>query len=373
MNEMKNIRITTTLILPGLALSVALASCRETPSFTPQYRDIVDAVFASGSTQAKDQYRITAYADGYLQQSLVTEGDSIHKGQLLFRIANDIQRTQIHNAATNYDYALRNAAGNAPQIQQLESQIAQAQHKKTTDSLNFQRYQRLLPSHAVAQVDYDNARLAAEASAASLIQLQNNLEDLRTNLSLNVENTRSQYRIQQQNNDYYELTGQSNGRIENVYKKNGDLIRKGDVIADLGAGLQIARLLIAEEDIDRVRLGQRALVSLNTDKLHVYNAAITKIYPSFNTNDQAFIAEATFDTLPSGLRNGTQLQANILLGEKKHALVIPTNFILPGDSVILASDHSHIPVKTGIRTLEWVEILDGLRDNQPIQPANPSK
>ncbi|HEV3411490.1 MAG TPA: HlyD family efflux transporter periplasmic adaptor subunit [Puia sp.] len=350
-------------------LTISIFGCKNNPSTTAQYKDIVDAVFASGNTQAKQQYKITAYADGYLQQSLVAEDDSVRKGQLLFRIANDIQRTQVQNAATNYDYALHNASDKSPQILQLESQIAQAQQKKTTDSLNYLRYQRLLPSHAVAQVDYDNARLTAEASATNLTVLEKNLEDLRTNLSLNIENTRSQYRIQQQNNDYYELTGQTNGRIENVYKKNGDLIRKGDVIADLGAGLQIARLLIAEEDIERIQLGQHVLISLNTDKKHVFNATITKIYPSFNTSDQAFIAEATFDPLPPNLRNGTQLQANILLGNKQHALVIPANCLLPGDSVILAADQSHVPVKTGIHTLEWIEITGGLRDNQSIQPT----
>jgi len=365
---MKNSRIPA-----SLAILLALAGCRQTPSTTPQYRDIVDAVFASGNTQAKEQYRITAYADGYLQQSLVAEDDSIRKGQLLFRIANDIQRTQIQNAATNYDYALHNASDKGAQIQQLESQIAQAQHKKTTDSLNYTRYQRLLPTHAVAQVDYDNARLTYEASASNLTVLQKNLEDLHTNLNLNIENTRAQLREQEENNAYFAIIGATSGRIENVYKKDGDLVRKGDVIADLGAGLQIARLLIAEEDIGRVQLGQHVLVSLNTDKVHVFNATVTKIYPSFNTNDQAFIAEATFDPLPPNLRNGTQLQANILLGEKKHALVIPTNYLLPGDSVILAADHSHIPVKTGIHTLEWVEITGGLHDNQSIQPINPPK
>jgi multidrug efflux pump subunit AcrA (membrane-fusion protein) len=352
-----------------LLLTLSILACKQTPTTTPQYKDIVDAVFASGSTQAKEQYKITAYADGYLRQSLVAEDDSIHKGQLLFRIANDLQRTQVENAATNYDHALHNSSDNAPQILQLESQIAQAQRKKTTDSLNFERYQRLLPSHAVAQVDYDNARLTYEGSAESLVQLRKNLEDLRTNLNLNSENTRAQLREQQENNAYFAITGATNGRIENVYKKDGDLIRKGDVIADLGAGLQIARLLIAEEDIQRVQLGQHVLVSLNTDKVHVFNASITKIYPSFNTSDQAFIAEATFDPLPPGLRNGTQLQANIILGEKKHTLVIPTNYLLTGDSVILAADHSHIPVRTGIRTLEWVEITGGLHDNQSIQPA----
>jgi multidrug efflux pump subunit AcrA (membrane-fusion protein) len=365
---MKNSRIPA-----SLTILFALAACKQTPSTTPQYKDIVDAVFASGSTQAKEQYRITAYADGYLQQSFVAEDDSIRKGQLLFRIANDLQRTQIGNAATNYQYALRNASDKGPQILQLESQIAQAQRKKTTDSLNFERYQRLLPTHAVAQVDYDNARLTFEASTSNLTVLQKNLEDLRTNLNLNTENTRAQLREQQENNAWFALTGATNGRIENVYKKDGDLVRKGDVVADLGAGLQIARLLIAEEDIQRIQLGQRVLVSLNTDKVHIFNAMVTKIYPSFNTNDQAFIAEATFDPLPPNLRNGTQLQANIILGEKQHALVIPTNYLLPGDSVILAADHSHIPVKTGIRTLEWVEITGGLRDNQSIQPINPPK
>src|ERR1700739_1705469 len=89
---------------------VSIISCQREKSTLPQYRDIVDAVFASGNTQAKEQYKITAYADGYLQQSLVAEDDSVRKGQLLFRIANDLQRTQVSNAATNYDYALRNAS-----------------------------------------------------------------------------------------------------------------------------------------------------------------------------------------------------------------------------------------------------------------------
>jgi multidrug efflux pump subunit AcrA (membrane-fusion protein) len=356
-----------------IVVAIFSINCHKKQETTPQYKNIVDAVFASGSTQAKEQYKITAYADGYLQQSFVAEDDSVRKGQLLFRIANDLQRTQVANAATNYDYALHNASDKSPQILQLESQIAQAQRKKMTDSLNYERYQRLLPSHAVAQVDYDNARLTYEASTASLTQLEKNLEDLRTNLNLNTENTRAQLKEQQENNAYFAITGSASGRIENVYKKDGDLVRKGDVIADLGAGLQIARLLIAEEDIQRIQLGQHVLVSLNTDKAHVFNATITKIYPSFNTNDQAFIAEATFDPMPPGLRNGTQLQANIILGEKKHALVIPTNYLLPGDSVILAADQSHAPVHTGIRTLEWVEITGGLRDNQSIQPANAAK
>jgi multidrug efflux pump subunit AcrA (membrane-fusion protein) len=358
---------------PLIFCLLAFTACKKPATTQPQFRNIVDAVFASGNTEAKSQYRITAYADGYLQASYVSEDDSVHKGELLFRIANDVQRTQVENAAANYQYALRNASDKGPQIQQLQAQIAQARQKKTTDSLNYTRYQRLLPSHAVAQVDYDNARLTSEASASNLTVLEKNLEDLRTNLSLNTENTRAQYRIQQQNNDYYQLLSDANGRILNVYKKNGDLVRKGDVIADLGTGRLLAKLEIAEEDIRRVILGQTVLISLNTDKDRLYHATVTKIYPSFDANQQAFVAEASFDEMPPALRNGTQLQANIILGEKPHALVIPSACLLPGDSVILAADGGHKPVVTGIRTLEWVEILNGLDSNQHIEYVNTPK
>jgi multidrug efflux pump subunit AcrA (membrane-fusion protein) len=356
----------------GAAL-MAFTACRQPHTAQPQHRPIVDAVFASGRTEAKSQYRVTAYADGYLQDSYVSEDDSVHKGQLLFRIAGDIQHTQVENAASNYQYALRNASDQGPQIQQLLAQIAQAQQKKTTDSLNFLRYQRLLPTHAVSQVDYDNARLVAQASTSSLTVLQKNLEDLRTNLSQNTENTREQYRIQQQSNDYYRLQSETDGRILNVYKKNGDLVRKGDVVADLGAGRLIAKLFIAEEDIRRIVLGQQVLISLNTEKEHIHRATITKIYPSFDTSEQAFIAEASFDEMPPGLKNATQLQANIIIAEKKEALVIPSACLLPGDSVIIAKDDARKRVTTGIKTLEWIEVLDGLDSNARIKYLNIGK
>lgn len=356
-----------------VACLLALTSCKKPATTQPRYSNIVDAVFASGNTEAKSQYRVTAYADGYLQDSYVSEDDSVRKGQLLFRIAGDIQRTQVQNAETNYRYALHNASDKGPQIQQLLSQIAQAQQKKTTDSLNYLRYQRLLPSHAVAQVDYDNARLTYQASTSNLTVLEKNLEDLRTNLSLNTENTKAQYRIQQQNSDYYQLQSEAAGRILNVYKKNGDLVRKGDLVADLGTGLLIAKLFIAEDDIRRVTLGQHVLISLNTEKDHTRRATITKVYPSFDTNQQAFIAEANFDEMPPGLKNATQLQANIIIEEKPHVLVIPSACLLPGDTVVLAKDGTHKAVTTGIRTLEWIEISGGLDSTEYIEYTNTGK
>ena len=60
------------------------------------------------------------------------------------------------------------------------------------------------------------------------------------------------------------------------------------------------------------------------------------------------------------LKDGTQLQANFIIGEKKNVWVIPTIYLTEGDSVLLTNSHKKVGVKTGIKTLEWVEILSGI-------------
>jgi multidrug efflux pump subunit AcrA (membrane-fusion protein) len=126
-------------------------------------------------------------------------------------------------------------------------------------------------------------------------------------------------------------------------------------------------LYVAEDDIERIQLGQQTLITLNTNKDKVHNAKVTKIYPSFDEASQSFFVEASFDELPTQVKNGTQLQANFIISQKKNALVIPAIYLLEGDSIITKTNHHKIAIKTGIKTLEWVEVLNGLNDNEKLE------
>lgn len=352
---------------PALCALLALSSCTRTESTHPQRRDIVDAVFASGDIETKDGYKVIANADGYLQTAYVSEGDTVGEGRTLFRLDGRTQLTQVANAGDNYRYARTNNEPGSPQLGQLTSQIAQAVEKYRVDSTNFRRYERLLPTQAVARVDYDNALLAMRNSATSLEVLRKNKADLERNLSLGVDNARAQLRIQQLGNDYYQVAAVRPGVVLTVNKRAGELVRKGDVLATVAAGRVYAKLFIAEDDIRQAQTGQAVLITLNTDKDRVYKATLTKIYPSFDDSDQAFIAEAVFTGgAPQGLKDGTQLQSNIIIAEKKAVLVIPTVYLEPGDRVILREGHKDVAVRTGIRNLDYTEILDGLSDQDEI-------
>ena len=349
-----------------LIVGVAMAGCQNKHEITPERKTIVDAVFASGHTENRSQYTIMANVEGLIQEAYVVEGDTVHSGQRLFRIQNDVQRTQVANAATNLDFARTNASEGSPQLLQLEAQIAQAQKKLSVDSVNYLRYSRLVKTQAVSTSDYDNARLTYQNSQSALVVLEKNLADLRHNLYLSVDNARAQYEIQKENDKYYAITSVGNGVVMNVNKKTGDFIKKGDAIAVMGTGSVIIKLDIAEDDIRRVKVGQKTLISLNSEKEKTYPAMITKIYPSFNSTEQSFVAEAGFDTIPRDLLNGTQLQANIIIGTKENALVIPSYCLMNDSFVLVKGSPGKRRVSVGIRTLEWAEVTAGLQPGEEI-------
>lgn len=351
---------------PLLIIIVALlTACKQQSKVSPVRREIIDAVFGSGHIENKNQYAVVANTDGYLKAVYVSEGDTVKQGQQLFNLTNDVQQTQVSSARTNLEFAQTNTSPNAPQLEQLKIQITQARDKALVDSQNYRRYQRLSATQAVSNSDFENAQLQYQSSSASLAVLQKNLSDLQHNLKQNVENARSQLVIQQQNNNYYNLSSRASGIVLSVSKKAGDYVKKGDAIAQIGAGNTIIKILVAEDDIQRVKIGQTALVSLNSSKEKVYRATVTKLYPAFNTTEQSFTVEASFSEQPEQLINGTQLQANIVIDDKKNALVIPSYYLQNGDSVFI-QNKKKILVKTGIRTLEWTEITAGLGENDVL-------
>src|ERR1700744_4734295 len=148
--------------------ALALNGCANQNDIKPVRKDIVDAVFGSGHVENRDQYAVTANTDGYLKDAYVAEGDTVKQGEKLFRLTNDVQQTQVGNALTNLDYAKSNVRPQAPQIEQLKTQIIQAQNKLLVDSTNYTRYQRLVKTQAVSNSDFENTQLQYQNSQSSL-------------------------------------------------------------------------------------------------------------------------------------------------------------------------------------------------------------
>lgn len=68
---------------------------------------------------------------------------------------------------------------------------------------------------------------------------------------------------------------------------------------------------------------------------------------------------------------GTQLEANILVGEKKNALLVPRNYVGFGNKVNVKGKDENVIIKTGIVSTEYVEVLDGVNQDDILLPLKP--
>lgn len=350
--------------------ALGIQSCK--PKFeevSPRIAPVTEVVFASGSIEPKDAYTLMSISDGFVIKCMVTENDVVKDGQLLFQLDNRQQNTQVQIAETNMQFAALNAGAGSPQLLQIRAQIDAAKAKKKNDSATLARYEHLFQTHSVSQQDVDNARTTYEASARNYDALQESYRVTDNKLRQDLAITRSQLQNVQAGNGYYNLLAIGGAKVYQVFKKQGDLVRKGEQVAQLGNPDSIVlNLDIDEASINKIKLGMKVLVELNTEKNKTYEAYVSKIFPHFNEISQSYKVEARFVTEKTDLISGTQLQANIITGTKEKAMLIPHAFVMTGNQVLIARDKAYdtITIKTGIISDEWIEVLSGLTATDKI-------
>lgn len=354
-------------IIPLISGLILLNSCgKNTKTVKPERKNITETVFASGVLVPDDQYNLTAQSDGYIINLNFDEGDIVKGGDLMAVIDNKTYDINSQSADLLLKIAQSNTSPNAPALKQIEANMKAAQIKMNQDKQQAERYKKLYESNSVSKLEYENMQLAYENSKANFLSLQENYKLQKQIAKQQLISQQSQSgvnRVLKGNNELRAVVG---GRVFIRYKELGDYVRRGEVIAVIGNPSNLyAKLSIDESSISKIKLNQDVIIQLNTLKNKNFNAKITEIYPAFDKQTQSFYCRADFTDSLSFLISGTQLQANIVVGKKENALVIPRNYLYYGNMVDVKGE-GQVKISTGIISTEWVEILGGIDENATL-------
>ena len=356
----------------AIIIGLMLFSCGKSEEVQPINQDIKELVFASGQLEWDDAYNLTAQTDGILQNANFEIGNTVTKGETIATLDNEINKINAETSQEQLVISDENVTSNAPALLQLEQNIQFTESKYLQDKKQAERYERLNQQNIGSKVEYENAQLAAKNSLSNLNSLKKQYRVILQQAKQQQITTKGQLKSNQVVKNYNSIIVTESGTVIKKLKNNGDYVKKGEVIATIANQTKVEAVLnVDENSIGKVKLGQTVFIKLNTNKNSVLNGKITEILSAFDQQTQSFICKVTFDKPIENSLFGTQLEANILVGEKKNVLLIPRNYVGFGNKVNVKGKDESIIIKPGIISTDYVEVIEGVTKDDVLLPLKP--
>jgi HlyD family secretion protein len=346
-------------------LPVELVAATESP--------LVEALVFSGRVAAPIRVELGATVTGRVVEVAVREGDDVRSGDLLARLESAEVQAQLAQAQASLRLAEARVAGqrevavptSGAALEQARANLEAAQREARRSRDLFDRgyvsqarIDETDRSVRIAQAQLDAARANVQANAgggSETAQARLRAEEARAAVGL------AQARLAQTR-----IVAPADGRIVARSVDPGQIVQPGRALfAFAAAG---ATQLVGQADekfLARIAVGQAARVVADAFPQQPFEARIARIAPGIDA--QRGTVEVKFDVArpPAFLREDMTLSLRVQTARLERALTLPSAAVIgPGiDARVRRLDDGRIverPIRTGLRTLERVEIVEGL-------------
>ena len=149
--------------------------------------------------------------------------------------------------------------------------------------------------------------------------------------------------------------------VSEVYARPGDLISGGAPIALLISTSRTVEARISEENFSNIRIGQSSSIRLLGYGNEQFNAEVSKVLPSADSETQRYIVHLDVEIELAKLIPGLTGEVSIITAERSNTVIMPRRALI-GEKVMVVSD-GIIEIRTvesGYESLNEVEIVSGL-------------
>lgn len=358
---MKNVSIVFSLCL------IILFSCKKKKEgISPQLGNITESVYASGSIKAENQYTVYSTVNGILKKILIKEGDNIAEDQVLFELDNTTASLNADNSKIARSLSQENAGANSDKLKEAELAINTSYEKLKLDESVYQRQKNLWEQNIGSKIEFEQKKLAYESSQNAYEAARSRLAQLKTQFKNDLKRADINVAINQKQQNDYSIKSSLAGKIFDILKEKGDLITPQTPLAIVGNPLQYKiELKISENDITKLKIGQKIVVTMDSYKGETFEAVLSEIDPIMNERNRNFSVEATFTKAPAVLYPNLTVEANIIIQTKNNALTIPNEYIIGGNTVLVNKDEKR-SITVGLRDYNHAEIIQGLSKDDII-------
>jgi len=318
---------------------------------------------------------------GRVLQVAVAEGAMVKAGDVLVRLESDELRAALAQSQAGERQAaarlagLRSTGRSAAQagVAQAESVLVatQAELQRTLDLvakgfLSEARLDEVRRAAAVAQAQLDGARAQSAANAEPGTDVAQAQEQLVLSSAARVA---AEARLGET-----VLTAPADARVLVRTVEPGQIVQPGRALLSLAlAGPLQLVAQVDERYLGQLRPGQAAAVLADAYPTQRFTASVLSIAPVVDSQRGAIEVKFSLpQPLPAFLREDMTLSVEVETARREQALVVPADALRgdesTGPSIWLARDGrvEARKVRLGLRTLDAVEILDGLSAGEVV-------
>jgi membrane fusion protein (multidrug efflux system) len=279
----------------------------------------VEAIYATGVVEPVIWAKVTPMLRGRIMELCKCEGVTIGEGDVLARLDDAEEKARVAELEARAEF--------------LEG--------------DMRRYARLLEGNHVSAQTYQRASTAYAEIRAVIAAERSRLNDFTIRAP---------------------IVGQVLRRDGEV----GEIVDSDDVLFWVGEPKPLWIVAeVDEEDIARVRLGQRALIKADAFPEQVLDGTVETITPKGDPINKSFrVRVALPDDTP--LLIGMTTEINVVVATVEEALLVPADAVKDGRLFVVNDGRAHQRrVLTGIASPAMVQITDGLTTDEQVILAPP--
>jgi multidrug efflux pump subunit AcrA (membrane-fusion protein) len=364
--------------------------------------DLASTVLATGAVkpQVGAEVRVGARISGKVVRLYANIGGLVKRGQVLAELEKADLETQVSQRAAECRMAEAKLAAikslRPKEIEKTQTDVDQWQATVDLNRKDLVRQEALFKRGYTTEQARDQAKEQLAVSEAHLVSAVKVFdlaktgyeEDLRQAV-VEVERAKAVLADATVQLSYATITAPIDGVIGLVSTQAGETVAAGlnaptfVTIMDLGR-LQVDTF-VDEVDIGKVRLGQKAIFTVDSFPSREFKGKVVAIYPKAVIQGNVVFYDVVVqinDKYDGLLRPEMTTSVTIFLDVRQNVLTVPVRALKRerGKSVVyvLANGRPQAKeVKVGWKDSQWVEIISGLEEGQTIllevPPAEPSK
>lgn len=373
-------------LLVGVLVLVALAAwlaLRGTPAeaVRAQYAPLVRTLQFSARVATLSRVEVGSTITSRVAQVLVREGEQVRTGQPLVRLeADEIQAALAQAIASERQAQARIAGLRSTGRSAASAQLGQAEATLTAARNELQRTQQLVAQGFLSASRLDEAERAVEVAQA---QRQAAAAQAQANADSGTDVAQAQAQLQSARAataaararlTQTVLLAPADARVLIRDVEPGQIVQPGRALVTLAlAGPTQVVAQVDERFLDQLAPGQPAVVVADAFAGQRLPATVLSIAPSIDAQRGAVEVKFSLAQAPPAfLREDMTLSVEVETARRARALVLPTRALRSaaagGDSVLVLQGREAVerPVRTGLRTLDAVEVLSGVAEGEQV-------